>query len=626
MSRRYPTADLYEERERDFYARPRTERDYDELDIDISRTRAPARVYSPPPQDNRRGAVPKFLREDYGRTDAGALVVRERVTEDFDRPPSRPKPREREVEREEVIIRDREVREPERRRERPRERDVEREEIIIRRGEREPERPRPRDVEREEVDIQIRRSEREREPERRRAPPPREREVEREEIVLRRGEVERRPPPREREVEKEEIIFRRGEREPERPRPREVEREEVDIQIRRGEREERPAAREVDRELVIRRREPSLPPPIIAREREEYVYRRRKPETPPPREVEKEEIIIRRRERSPPAAPSPVREPSPPPPEPIRKPPVIQEIITHHRHIDHGKSCWEECIAIHAEQMLIHCPGVERARSPSPISKPPSPKQDESLEIEIRRRGTRNGQKFYDEDIIYERDIVERRTRDRDVELTRRRSLSAPRRRQTRDDIEDEAEYYARKAAERAYIGEAYNGATKDWAIVDVPPGTNRVQMDGAGGGSQEVTWQRYNGVRRSKFRAGDEVWASDYSGGRTKEVGRLKTRSDDMWTEITKDLVVREAIEQLGYSCEETEYFFYVIEYLRYEDVLELVELSEEIRRDRRERIREIQWEREELERRPERRPIYDERIYEREVIYDGRRPGRYR
>ena len=65
---------------------------------------------------------------------------------------------------------------------------------------------------------------------------------------------------------------------------------------------------------------------------------------------------------------------------------------------------------------------------------------------------------------------------------------------------EDEADYYARKVQERAVIGEAFNGATKDWSIVDVPPGTERIQLDGVGGGSQEITWQRYNGVRRSKF------------------------------------------------------------------------------------------------------------------------------
>jgi predicted DNA-binding protein len=37
------------------------------------------------------------------------------------------------------------------------------------------------------------------------------------------------------------------------------------------------------------------------------------------------------------------------------------------------------------------------------------------------------------------------------------------------------------------------------------------------------------------------------------------------MWTEVTKDLVIREAIDHMGYSCEETEDFFYVMEYLKY-------------------------------------------------------------
>lgn len=37
------------------------------------------------------------------------------------------------------------------------------------------------------------------------------------------------------------------------------------------------------------------------------------------------------------------------------------------------------------------------------------------------------------------------------------------------------------------------------------------------------------------------------------------------MWTEITKDLVIREAIDSMGYACEETDDFFYVMEYLRY-------------------------------------------------------------
>ena len=156
---------------------------------------------------------------------------------------------------------------------------------------------------------------------------------------------------------------------------------------------------------------------------------------------------------------------------------------------------------------------------------------------------------------------------------SRRRSLSVDTRtvvarRPDRSAIDEEAEFYARKNNERAYIGEAYNGATQNWSIVDVPPGTNRVRMDGVGGGSQEITWQRYNGVRRSKFIPESDgpppAPAPSTNIERRKYVG-ARPKTDSMWTEITKDLVVREAIERLGYEFEETEFFYYVMEYLRY-------------------------------------------------------------
>lgn len=156
------------------------------------------------------------------------------------------------------------------------------------------------------------------------------------------------------------------------------------------------------------------------------------------------------------------------------------------------------------------------------------------------------------------------------VARPRARSMSVPRSRYRDydDDLEEEADFYNRRALERSYPGEAYNGATKDWAIVDVPPGTERVRMDGAGGGAQEITWQRYNGVRRSKFISGDREFDTPFGAPARIDDRRLpapRRRTADMWTEITKDLVLREAIEAFGYDYEETEYFFYVMEYLRY-------------------------------------------------------------
>ena len=155
-------------------------------------------------------------------------------------------------------------------------------------------------------------------------------------------------------------------------------------------------------------------------------------------------------------------------------------------------------------------------------------------------------------------------------------------------------------------MGEARNGITKDWTIVDVPPGTERVRMDGAGGAAAEVTWQKYSGVRRSRFipdrddkstvvssstslserqvndsRRGSRLSVSIYDkDSRDREIDvekvtdrRVSIRAppspapqrNEMWTEITKDLVIREAIEEMGYEYEETEFFFYVMTYLRY-------------------------------------------------------------
>lgn len=180
-------------------------------------------------------------------------------------------------------------------------------------------------------------------------------------------------------------------------------------------------------------------------------------------------------------------------------------------------------------------------------------------------RTERGGQEYREEEFRFERkttsnDDREDRRRTRSVGAIARRSNSD-------DDLAAEASYYNRRIEERGFLGEAYNGATRDWTIVDVPPGTKRVTMDGIGGASEEITWQRYNGVRRAKFIPGganDEVIDNRVQLSNRRYVAE-RSPYDDMWTEITKDLVVKEAIEACGYEYDETEYFFYVMDYLRY-------------------------------------------------------------
>lgn len=432
-------------------------------------------------------------------------------------------------------------------------------------------------------------------------------------------------------------------------------------------------------------RSPSPPPMRV--DVDTRIIERRRPRSPTP-DREREHIrIMMERERE--RAPSPSPSPPPPPPEPpvIRGPTIEREVITHYRDIDHG---------------------VERLKPPTP---PPQPKPRRSMkefetdidirhghhemDIDIRHSHSRSRSRapekaperapekaperskprqkpsYYDDELVIHTD----RNRVSVTEGRRRAQSEAP-----RPEWDDEANYITGKIDSRGRMGEAYNGATKDWTIVDVPPGTERVKMDGVGGGGAEVSWQRYNGVRRSKFvaereapppssssstavsdsnrerdfdRERERLSVQIYDSGKREKAREPETeeihdrritirdgsrapaappkRRNEMWTEITKDLVVREAIEQLSYEYEETEHFFYVMEYLRYEDVLQLVNISDEIRRSRRRRAREIEWEQEVRDSSDRRRyhhhserrsagwdKVDDERIIEREVVYD--------
>lgn len=103
--------------------------------------------------------------------------------------------------------------------------------------------------------------------------------------------------------------------------------------------------------------------------------------------------------------------------------------------------------------------------------------------------------------------------------------------------------------------------------------------MEGVGGAKEEITWQRYNGVRRSKFVAEEDA---EYRGGgelmAPREVEQMgpgrryvgeKDKKEKMWTEITKDLVTEDAIKHMGYDFEETEFFYYIMSYLKYVSVV---------------------------------------------------------
>jgi len=406
---------------------------------------------------------------------------------------------------------------------------------------------------------------------------------------------------------------------------------------------------------------------VIERERirEPSVERRRSPsprpiryvERPRPRSPEVAErdrirarIIDRERERS--SSSSSSSSPSPPPqPKTIRAPTIEREVITHYRGIDHGVA-------------KVRPPSPAPLPAPRPRSRSRARERETDIDISLSRNRT-----HVDVDVRSRSRSRERHPRHSEGELvvysdrSRRRAHSAA---PLRSPVNEEAEYITSKIDSRGRHGEAWHGATRDWAIIDVPPGTERVRMDGVGGGATDTSWTKYSGVRRTKFiperddapvplpaprepspqptrRHESTTWDREreieIDISRNRAAARPQPQpSKDMWTEISKDLVVREAIERMGYDYEDAADFFYVMEYLQYDDVLRLVEMSKDIRRRRKERVRDIQWEREiqdDWERSRHRHhhdhhhdhhfhPWDNERVVEREVIYDDRRPVR--
>lgn len=258
MSRRGDT--VYEER--DYYRDERSappvrtqvrEREFEETD-----------VYSRRGPESARGSRPDFLRDDYGRTDPGQMVLRERDTE---------------------------IRGPT-----PNERTMERTMELSRPLERRPRSPSP---------VRIREERRERIIRRSPSPPPTETTFRSRVVERERARSLTPPPPQLRARVTETREFRR---------------------------ERSPSPVRYHERIVERQRERS-PSPVRFHER--IIERERQRErTPSPPRVET--IRIQNIERETRRAPSPSPSPSPPP-APIRAPPIHQEIITHHRHIDHGK-------------------------------------------------------------------------------------------------------------------------------------------------------------------------------------------------------------------------------------------------------------------------------------------------
>ncbi|EDP51644.1 hypothetical protein KXX16_009381 [Aspergillus fumigatus] len=254
--------------------------------------------------------------------------------------------------------------------------------------------------------------------------------------------------------------------------------------------------------------------------------------------------------------------------------------------------------------------GYELPRAPlAPSPDPSSPSSFEELEIRHRTRGRPRKEKI----IIERRDDTsppsilsssESGNKSEDeLDIThanlktsnRREDVLIMERQPQPHESDEEVHVFEEEQYTRHDAGGPQRRSTptvtiEDKAIVRADSGSH-------GSADQQMRRERRVSTQRSRSIKGHRRLSDENIDCKDGRIGRryigVKDQRDRLWTEITKDLVVREAIERAGYEYEETDSFYYIFSYLGYDDISALVALSEDIRRARRQRIQEIRRER---------------------------------
>ena len=138
--------------------------------------------------------------------------------------------------------------------------------------------------------------------------------------------------------------------------------------------------------------------------------------------------------------------------------------------------------------------------------------------------------------------------------------------RRSKNAFDLEEDTYHRRGSDRL---SSRDSTTDDWAIVDAPPRPRRAMRDELDGPNRELSRKHYHSRERRAFPADEGLVSDGDPESKRGQVGRryvgASNPRDRLWTEITKDLVVREAIERSGYEFEETDFFYYIFDYLQY-------------------------------------------------------------
>lgn len=125
-------------------------------------------------------------------------------------------------------------------------------------------------------------------------------------------------------------------------------------------------------------------------------------------------------------------------------------------------------------------------------------------------------------------------------------------------DEDEELESYERNSRTRSGVNNHPRDSTDEWSVVHAPSKEEGVEMSGA---LDVVEIAPKDASLTDSTSEGDDDEGTEESGRAGTHLS--KENKDERWTEITKDLVVREAIERIGYEFEETRVSYYIFSYL---------------------------------------------------------------
>ncbi|KAK6540765.1 hypothetical protein TWF694_008155 [Orbilia ellipsospora] len=263
----------------------------------------------------------------------------------------------------------------------------------------------------------------------------------------------------------------------------------------------------------------------------------------------------------------------PPEPEPIipireiEIDPTIKVTEHEHEHVHHHNH-------IHIDHAAIHIV----AEPPAPPPPPPRrevAERETLVQIRERRYGGKwnaTGRLSIDRDYRVEEDRVhEERSRSRSESRDRvERTIGYGRYRERTE--EDRERFSSARNSTGALVPASPRGSgffkdlkaeQEGWTVVDVPGTGRRITLEGGA----DVSWN-------------SSSFAGNAGGIRRSSKHPERTAKGELWTEITKDLVCAEALEEFGYNFEETDNFVYVFDYLHRDHIQDLIDLTKDIRR----------------------------------------------